>query len=104
MIVQNNDFITSEPKGSAQISKNEIIIFGGISSDTHQLDFSGLLTAQRNAKQPQIGKVTKFSDSPLLCDTRFCQESDFTVKTFGNYLYATDGTNENLHVYSIKDK
>lgn len=104
MMVQNNDFITSEPKGSAQISKTEIIIFGGISSDTHSFDYSGVINAPRNGKQPQIARVSKFNDSPLLCDTRFCQECDFTVKTFGNYLYATDGTNENLHVYSIKDK
>ena len=40
----------------------------------------------------------------MLCETRFCQDSDFTVRTFGNYLYATDGNLRNLHVYSIKDK
>jgi len=40
----------------------------------------------------------------LLCETRFCFESDFTVKTFGYYLYATDNANEILHVYSVKDR
>ena len=49
-------------------------------------------------------KITKATDSHLLCETRFCQEADFTVRTFGNYMYATDSAMGNLHVYSIKDK
>lgn len=39
-----------------------------------------------------------------MSDTRFCQDSDFTVRIFGNYLYAVDGQKNYLHVYSIKDK
>lgn len=37
-------------------------------------------------------------------ESKFCVESDFTVRTFGNYLYAVDGNLGNLHVYSVKDK
>jgi len=37
-------------------------------------------------------------------DTKFCQDADFTVRIFGNYLYAVDGQKNYLHVYSIKDK
>ena len=39
-----------------------------------------------------------------MSDTRFCQDSDFNVRIFGNYLYAVDGLKNYLHVYSIKDK
>ena len=40
----------------------------------------------------------------MLWQNQFCQENDFTVRTFGNYLYAVDGKLGYLHVYSIKDK
>ena len=39
-----------------------------------------------------------------MIESRFCYDYDFTVRTFGNYLYAVDGTLGNLHVYSLKDR
>lgn len=105
LVVSNNDFITSEPRGSASVSKSEIIIFGGASGNTFSFDFLNVISNKSTPSSKQhICKVSNLIDSPLLCDTNFCFESDFIVKTFGNYLYATDGANENLHVFSIKDK
>jgi len=43
-------------------------------------------------------------NNQVLTNTRFCSDSDFTVRTFGNYMYAVDGYMGSLHVYSIKDK
>ena len=40
----------------------------------------------------------------MMSDTKFCLDSDFTVRIFGNYLYAVDAKLNYLHVYSIKDK
>jgi hypothetical protein len=39
-----------------------------------------------------------------MCESKFCSDADFTVRTFGNYLYAVDGSYGSLHVYSMKDK
>ena len=49
-------------------------------------------------------KITKLNDSQMMSDTKFCVDSDFTVRIFGNYLYAVDAKLNYLHVYSIKDK
>jgi hypothetical protein len=50
-------------------------------------------------------KLTKGpSSSMLMSDSKFCQDGDFTIRTFGNYMYAIDTLNMNLHVFSIKDK
>lgn len=51
-----------------------------------------------------VARVTKLPESQLMSDTKFCYDADFTVRTFGNYLYAVDGQKNFLHVYSIKDK
>jgi len=37
--VVNNDFISGEPKGSANIQDNSIIVFGGTSSDTYSFEY-----------------------------------------------------------------
>jgi len=37
-------------------------------------------------------------------ETNFCMDADYIVRTFGNYLYAIDGRQGMLHVFSIKDK
>jgi len=72
---------------------------------TFSFDISNIIAGKSpSPKQQPIGKITKATDSHLLCETRFCQEADFTVRTFGNYMYATDSAMGNLHVYSIKDK
>lgn len=104
--ISNNDFVSTEPRGSAAISKTEILVFGGCgSTNTYTFDFSQLLVAKsQNQKFTGSFKITKLADSPLLASSNFCCDCDFIVKTFGNYLYATDGANENLHVFSIKDK
>jgi hypothetical protein len=39
-----------------------------------------------------------------MIEARFCYDADFNVRTFGNYLYAVDGSLGSLHVYSIKDR
>ena len=39
----------------------------------------------------------------LMGESKFAIESDFNVRTFGNYLYAIDGNLKNLHIYSNKD-
>eukprot|EP00355_Strombidium_rassoulzadegani_P008448 CAMPEP_0168621700 /NCGR_PEP_ID=MMETSP0449_2-20121227/7846_1 /TAXON_ID=1082188 /ORGANISM="Strombidium rassoulzadegani, Strain ras09" /LENGTH=86 /DNA_ID=CAMNT_0008662861 /DNA_START=102 /DNA_END=359 /DNA_ORIENTATION=+ len=74
---------------------------------TFIFDFSQLINKApaktQNTVQGQTAKITKLS-AQLLYDTKFCIDSDFSVRTFGNYLYSIDGMNKNLHVYSIKDR
>jgi len=48
-----------------------------------------------------LGKVP---NSFLLCESKFCTDGDFTLRTFGNYMYAVDTFSANLHVFSIKDR
>jgi len=100
MLVQTQEYTVSEPRGSSVVNKNEIIIFGGIGSHTFSFDISNVNRSQ----QQLVARINKLPESHLLCETRFCQDSDFTVRTFGNYMYAFDATNGNLHVFSIKDK
>ena len=49
-------------------------------------------------------RVTRLNDSKLLGETRFCQSADYNARTFGNYLYAIDGNQSYLHVFSVKDR
>jgi len=57
----------------------------------------------KRAGTAATAKISK-QNSQVLCETNFCRDSDFTVRTFGNYMYAVDGFHGSLHVYSIKDK
>ncbi len=50
-------------------------------------------------------KLTSMKDSPMCLHTaKFCYDSDFIARMFGNYIYAIDGSAGMLHVYSVKDK
>ena len=100
--VSNNDFIHNRPVGSAQVSHGEVIIFGGQGNYTYSLDVSH--HAGGGGEMQTAARLSRMPESNLLSDTRFCQDSDFRVRTFGNYLYAVDGQLGSLHVYSIKDK
>jgi len=113
--VKDQDFIMNEPRGSAyNPTNNEVLIFGGIRNQCFHMDVSHFQLAsysqsqQQGWAQKQIAQmpfnISKGTNDRLLCDTKFCQDSDFIVRTFGNYLYAVDGALGNLHVYSIKEK
>ena len=66
------------------------------SSNSNQIGW-----AQKNVNQLSLSKAAA---TDMLCDAKFCQESDFIIRTFGNYLYAMDCSICNLHVYSLKEK
>ena len=110
IIVKNQDFIYIDLKGSAAINQKEIMVFGGSTTKCFYIDVQMLKNS--NEKQGFASKMfqsqpLQISNSPsiqLMNESKFCVESDFTVRTFGNYLYAVDGNLGNLHVYSVKDK
>lgn len=114
VLIPNSDFIVNEPRASAQIGQLDIIVFGGQGNNTYQVDFAQMLANKANlnsapqqaqtASAQNVARVAKLPDSQLMSDTKFCYDSDFSVRTFGNYLYAVDGQKNFLHVYSIKDK
>ena len=99
----------NDPRASAALSSSEIIVFGGLGNYTYSLELSSLLanratTSMGSSSRDNQIRVTKLSDSKLLGETKFCQNADFSVRTFGNYLYAVDGNCFVLHVFSIKDR
>ena len=104
--IPNYDFIMNEPKASSQIGQLDCIVFGGTDNHTYQVDFSQMLANknQQGSSQPLNARVNKLPTSQIQADTKFCIDSDFTARTFGNYLYVVDGQMNYLHVYSIKDK
>ena len=59
--------------------------------------------AQRQLASTPLN-ITQYKGVELMSTSSFCYESDFAVRQFGNYLYAVDGSQGNLHVYSTKDK
>ena len=71
LIVQNNEFIHNKPVGSAQVSNNELIIFGGQGNFTYTLDITHHTTGSGNQTQ-QPARLTRRTESNLLTDTRFC--------------------------------
>ena len=103
-MVQNQDFVVNEPRGSSILNTNEVIIFGGNKNQTFIMDVSGLQNNYFLSQGQKQVKVSLQSESTVMLDSKFCCDSDFTVRTFGNYLYAVDGHYGSLHVYSIKDK
>ena len=94
--VKEPEFISCEPRASAYLPiSQEIIIFGGTkkqqSSFIIKVDHLGSSGAQiQSVKSMSSFVVQKQAGSDLLCDTKFCQDSDYLNKTFGNYLYALD--------------
>lgn len=102
----------NDPRASAALNGSEIIVFGGLGNYTYLLDLKTMLASKTVSSMAIQGgssagnsvNVTKLNDSKLLGETKFCQVADFTVRTFGNYLYAVDGQMQVLHVFSIKDK
>lgn len=98
--IQNTDFIENGPCGSTQISQTDVLIFGGTNRVSYLLDISNLSNQVR--QPPRLSTLPDKSN--LLSDSHFCQDSDFRVRIFGNFLYAIDGSLKNLHIHSIKDK
>ena len=109
--INQSDFIMNDPRASATLNGSEIIVFGGLGNYTYLLDLKTML-ASKSVSSMAVGssgasntvQVTKLNESKLLGETKFCQAADYTVRTFGNYLYAVDGQMQVLHVFSIKDK
>lgn len=52
IVVQNNEFILSEPRGSSQVSLNELIVFGGHGNHTFNFDITNILVTLRNSQKP----------------------------------------------------
>lgn len=109
--INQSDFIMNDPRASAALNGSEMIVFGGLGNYTYQLDLKTMLASKSVSSMAVQGSaagnsvnVTKLIDSKLLGETKFCQNADFSVRTFGNYLYAVDGQMQVLHVFSIKDK
>lgn len=103
--VTNADFVGTSPRGSHYMNNNEIIIFGGSQNHTYAFDVSFVNSQEPASKKaPSIARIKKFPDSKLMAETNFCVNSDYIVRTFGNYLYAVDGDRGTLHVFSIKDQ
>lgn len=112
--IKDPDFVTNEPRGSAYNPSNyEILIFGGARNQCFHMDVSSLMNISHGQDKqgwiqksitPNTFNIARGPNDKLLCESRFCQDSDFIVRTFGNYLYAVDGALGNLHVYSIKEK
>lgn len=106
--IKDQELNNANPKGSAFIQQtNEILIFGGTNRQTFYFNIQDLITtnAEQNKanKSPNSFFIQKQS-CELLNESCFAQDSDFLIKTHGNYMYAVDCNLQNLHVYSIKEK
>jgi hypothetical protein len=114
---QNTEFHVNEPRASAQLGPNEIIVFGGQGSFTYLVDIAQLLASRSVGSSMGGGasaRVTRLkyvdqktgeaSDARLLRESQFCQGTDFTIKTFGNFMYAVDTVKKELHVCSVKER
>ena len=109
--IKDQDFLGCDSRASAAINnQTQILIFGGNKRQTFCLNVETLSYPQnQNLQQSWASKntnqfVLQRFQTELLCDSRFCIDGDFSIRTFGNYLYSVDCERQNLHVFSLKDK
>ena len=85
------------PTAGIQLNTNEMIIFGGDRTTTFSFDTREVATVGRTA-------TIKTLKPTLSCRARFGFASDYVARSFGNFMYLIDATDQNLHVYSVKDE
>ena len=86
---QSADFHANEPRASAQLGSNEIIVFGGQGNYSYLVELAQMLASKSVGGSMGGGganvRVTRLNDARLLRESQFCQGTDFTIKTFGNF-------------------
>lgn len=82
-------------------------MFGGQGNYSYLIEVAQLLASKSVGSMSGGGasvRVTRLNDARLLRESQFCQGTDFTIKTFGNFMYAVDTVKRELHVCSIKER
>lgn len=116
--IANNDMAQSFAFGSVTLSQNELLLFGGNKTNTFIFDFANTLASIKSSPPPSssqrsasstspnshVAKVSNIKGIELCTPAVFSFQNDYVARLFGNYLYAIDSYNQNLHVYSLKDK
>merc|ERR1712167_376374 len=103
----SSDFHINEPRASAQLGSNEIIVFGGTGNYSYLVELAQMLASKSVGSVSTGGanvRITRIDGARLLLDSQFCMGTDFTIKTFGNFMYAVDTVKRELHVCSIKER
>ena len=97
--VANRDFTQAQPVAGIKLNPTEMLIFGGDSTKTFQLDTREISTRDR-APQANV----KTCQNMMTSVARFGNQSDWVARTFGNFVYCIDAIGMNLHVLTLRDR